>query len=418
VRPSERKGIIDGLCLDDILFVETGRDEWVPSEWLDFAGWSEFSGSGVDTRKAQTVLRQIEEDLIGLDASGAVRLSLQGSSPVLETDAKPCRSNVAGLKAVLFGYGSYPKSVIMPNLPKNISLTKVHEIDPCQIGPVDSFPFSSDSSAFPRPSEKFDVYLIAGFHHTHSPIAVHAVRNGAFAVVEKPVVTTFEQLEDLLEAMDQAPGRLFSGFHKRYSRLNKLAIEDLNVVPGEPISYHCIVHEVKLPAFHWYRWPNSRSRIVSNGCHWLDHFLFLNDFVPVRNYDVWQASNGDIFATAELSNGASFSMALTDHGSSRIGVQEHVELRAKDTTVCIGNRSHYFAENSRRVIRRCKVHKMEGHRNMYRAIWRSIATGIPGDSRESVERSCRLVLGLEEKLKLRRSESAVAMGSAGLKSRS
>ena len=51
------------------------------------------------------------------------------------------------------------------------------------------------------PDERFDVHLIAGFHHTHAPLACHALDAGAHAVVEKPLATTEAQLHDFWSAM-------------------------------------------------------------------------------------------------------------------------------------------------------------------------------------------------------------------------
>jgi hypothetical protein len=202
--------------------------------------------------------------------------------------------------------------------------------------------------------------------------------------------------------LEKHPGRFFSGFHKRFSSLNDISIRDLQTGKGDPIDYHCIVHEAKLPRLHWYRWPNSRSRLVSNGCHWTDHFLFLNDFAPVRSWHAWEAKSGDQVAIAELDNGATFSIALTDHGSSRIGVEDYVELRSGNVTVRIQNGSKYSSETSRKTLRKTKVNRTSSYAEMYREISRKIVSGQPGDTHESVRRSCRLTLDLEESLSRRR----------------
>ncbi len=75
--------------------------------------------------------------------------------------------------------------------------------------------------------------------------------------------------------------------------MNAIAREDLAAAPGQPMSCHCVVYEVPLPRRHWYRWPVSSDRLVSNGCHWVDHFLFLNGFARERSAEAWSAGNGD-----------------------------------------------------------------------------------------------------------------------------
>jgi hypothetical protein len=135
---------------------------------------------------------------------------------------------------------------------------------------------------------------------------------------------------------------------------------------------------------------------VSNGCHWVDHFLHLNDFCAVTTSAVVEATNGTLNVSIQLDNGAFFSMVLTDVGSQRIGMQNYVELRANDVTVKIANDSTYMAENRQRILRRQKHNKLASYAHMYRQIARQIATEQPGDSRRSVEVSAALVLHLED----------------------
>src|SRR6185312_16456167 len=132
----------------------------------------------------------------------------------------------------------------------------IHEIDPLQIPIREKEGVTWDTASDLRPAEKYDAYFIAGFHHSHAPLAIQALRSGACAVVEKPLAVDNAQLSDLLDAMTLSNGALYCGFHKRYQMLNQHAYHDLGLRPGEPVSYHCIVYEVPLPLRHWYRWPN------------------------------------------------------------------------------------------------------------------------------------------------------------------
>ncbi len=150
-----------------------------------------------------------------------------------------------------------------------------------------------------------------------------------------------------------------------------------------------------LPGRHWYRWPNSRTRLTSNGCHWIDQFLHMNDYCRYVQARAWQARCGDTHVSVELANGATFNMVLTDIGSRRTGVQDHVELRAGDVTVRIANDSVYQSEDSRRTIRRTAINKMTAQKRLYGTVCRKILAGEDGDSLESVERPHRLLLELE-----------------------
>jgi predicted dehydrogenase len=362
-------------------------------------GWSEYSGIELSHEVCKEILDEAEQNLNQTEIENTATF-LDISTPTQCEEFKVSlpltKKNSNKKKACLFGYGNYAKTAILPNIRDYIDIVCIHEIDPTQIAGIKNN--SIDTSPSMREDEEYDVYFIAAYHHIHAPLTVDALNQNAYAVVEKPLATTREQLDELLSARKHSSGAIFSCFNRRYSIFNNFAREDISVKPGDPISYHCIVYEVPLPELHWYRWDNSRSRLISNGCHWIDHFLFLNDFCPVAWSDVVEARNGTINVSAQLENGAFFSMVLSDIGSERVGVREYVELRANNTTVRIIDGQDYISEKSCRILRRKKVNKLSMYSDMYRQIAAQIDRGHDGDSYQSIEVSSSLVLDLEDKL--------------------
>jgi predicted dehydrogenase len=391
---------------DSIAFFDEGALA-APEALLAFAAWTPESGLPVDTAKVGGGLTEAAERLAGLlakDPTGGTRLVVEAGRETRERSGVVGEvGGAGGMNAVLFGLGNYAKVVVLPYLDSRVRLRKIHEVDPLQLGAAERWKQEIDTSGVPREDEQYEVYFVAGFHHTHTPIASHALERGAYAVVEKPIATTREQLETLKSRVSDGPSRLFACFHKRYGKFNGWALEDLGVAEGEPVTFHCIVFEVPLPGRHWYNWPRAGSRILSNGCHWIDHFMHLNRYSPVRERHVREKGNGDLEVSASLENGAEFSMTLTDVGSSRLGLRELVELRAGNVTVRITDCRHYQAEDDRKILRRASVNPMLSYREMYGSISREIALGGPGDPPESL-RSSELVIDLEEevqKLRLR-----------------
>jgi predicted dehydrogenase len=366
-----------------------------------YIGWSPFSGIDIDgqavsealksmrSRLSQVLFAKVASALLPSKSSILIRERMSGIEKVV--DSEP-------LKGVLFGLGNYAKTQILPNLHKSLRITCIHEVDPLQIGPQDRWEIALDTSPWPREEEHYDAWFIAGFHHTHAPLAVHALRQGAYAVVEKPLAVDWDQLKALEDAQKLTKqGSLFACFHKRYSRLNDWARHDLGVSPGDPVNYHCTVYEIPLPQHHWYNWPNSRSRLTSNGCHWLDHFMYLNNFAPALDSGLRRARNGDLMVFAELENGASFSMTLTEIGSERLGVRDCVELRAGNVTVRMVDSTNYEAESTSRILRRARVNPSKAYEYMYQNISHTIVTRRPGDPITSL-RSTELTLILEDEL--------------------
>jgi predicted dehydrogenase len=365
-------------------------DAW----WTRVAGWNPHAGRSVPV----DLVQQAAEFLRAVDWRDARQLETAAGEP------RECTAAAAAPwgprpRAVLFGYGNYAKTVVLPNIAGLLQVVRVHEIDPLQISRGDTS-VAWDTAPMPRADECFEAALIAGFHHTHASLAVEALRRGAYAVVEKPLATTSGDFVALIAAVRENP-RLFACFHKRYMPFNAWALRDMGLSDGDPVSYHCVVYEVPLPALHWYRWPNSRSRLVSNGCHWIDHFLFLNGYAEPVAHDAHVASDGTVNCSVELANRAFFTMVLTDRGSDRIGVQDHVQLRSDGVTVTMTNGAEYVAERSDRIIRRKRLNKMRSYHAMYQTIGDRIVRAQPGDSLRSVEISTALMLALEARVETR-----------------
>jgi predicted dehydrogenase len=363
---------------------------------IQLGGWSDLSGNALPENKDE-YLQTAAAALAAADWGKARKLAVGDAATVHQPAVRP---TAAGNRksAVLYGYGNYAKTMCLPNVSAYVDVQAVHEIDPAQMPHPLPDEFAWDSRYWPADDTNYDVYLIASYHHTHAGIAEYALRKGAYAVVEKPIVTTFDQLESLGAALQTSEAGLYSGFHKRYASYNDWVFEDLEAEPGSPISMHSIVFEMPLPRLHWYRWKNSCGRVVANGCHWIDHFLFMNSFAPVAKIDVSVAHDETINATVALENGALFTMVLTDQGSRRLGVQNNVEFRNENGTVRIINDGGYFAESHDRIKRRRDINRLETYSRMYQTIARRISEGERGDTLDSFQTSAGLILEIERRV--------------------
>jgi predicted dehydrogenase len=223
------------------------------------------------------------------------------------------------------------------------------------------------------------------------------MEQGARAVIiEKPIVTTSADLDLLCTAVEKYGTPVFAAFQKRYSRFNDYLAEDLRVRPGEPVSCFAVAYEVPLPPRHWYRWPNSGSSIISNGCHWIDHFLYLNNYSSVRQVAAEPLGEASLLVRMILENEAALSLSLTHEGSPRLGVREHCEFRANGVTATVADAKNYVSESARGVIRKARMHRFSAYRAMYRSMCAAIATDAGGDSLRSLRQSGHAVLVAEE----------------------
>jgi hypothetical protein len=362
----------------------------LPLELSDYKAWNRFSGEQLDQVLLASLLSNIAKS-ISID-----RLTFE--SPTRKHTEVLERVPILNRKptGVLFGLGNYAKTAILPNIKGNINLQRVHEIDPEQLSYLSSYKnISLDTSAVPRKGLRFDAWFIAGFHHTHSALAISALEQGACAVIEKPLVTSITQYNQLLRSIEKNKNsRFYSCFHKRYSKLNDFFYRDMVSNESCPIDMHCVVYEIPLPKYHWYNWSNSGSRLISNGCHWLDYFMFLNGYSDVVDIRKWNPRDSDMVVQVSLKNDAYLAMSLTDSGSQRLGVRDHIELRAAGNTFTMIDGTYYAAENRNRVYAKHRVNPVTSYANMYSNISKKIARREAGDDIVTLK-STKLMLDLE-----------------------
>ncbi len=359
-------------------------------------GWHPEAGIDIDSDEISSYLTKTKDLLLGLTSRKARALRLGTQGKISTRSGSGYFPEKEGKNAALFGLGNYAKTQIMPNLHEDIKIVEIHELDPTQIGAKPKYEcFITTDPNWLRES-KAEIGFVAGYHHGHAKLAKEIIEAGGVAAVEKPVVTTFEQLEELLEVERQYPGRLFSCYHMRYNPLFKQGVKDLTLWKNDAVHMSAQVYEVPLPEHHWYRWPNSQSHVVSNGCHWLDLFLFINDYSAPKRVDLQLINHKDSLSLVELENGASLCLHLTHEGSPRIGVQDYVSLRANGRTVTVINGSKYRFEDEVCLRRRKKINRMDAYKNMYETISESIINGGKGDGYKILETTNRLVLELNE----------------------
>ena len=361
-----------------------------------FSAWTSYSGIDIPKELFYNALVTLHKHI---RHRPDIKVKLSSESPVFSNEFKIKLNDKKNIiTGTIFGLGNYAKNYIIPNVSKYIKVKKIHEIDPDQFDflKTQSIQYELSTSPIPSKDDSSNVWFIAGYHHTHSLIAIEALRRGVIPVIEKPLASNmkdFERFKTFINSSSKS--NYFVCFHRRYSKFNEYLKRDF--LPHIPIDFHCIVFEIPLPKNHWYNWPNSGSRLVSNGCHWIDYFLFLNNYSNVVDKKIWNPHDTDLIVQIKLENNAIFNMSLTDKGSTRIGVRDYIELRQINTTVTIKDSEFYFCEKGNRIVRSVRINPQNAYKRMYNEISNRIFNGSNGDSIESLL-STRLTLELEEML--------------------
>jgi predicted dehydrogenase len=366
------------ICLDqDDVRRLSSNPVSIPESLLDHKGWSPYSGSKLDTEK-------IQSELLSITSLGSLPFKYpRHNVNYLTKYSKPKSYAYSKPGISLFGLGNYAKTIILPYIYGKFYLNSLHELDPTQISSTWFRRFSTISTSPYPHHEDFDsaAWFIASYHHMHACVAEEALMRGIIPIIEKPLFTTTEQLHSFKKLLHTTQAAsFFSCFQKRYQLFNSFIYDDLEVKLGQPINMNASVYEIPLPKFHWYNWPNSHSRIISNACHWIDYFLFINDYTGIHSIDRYMSSSAGELISIVLVNSAQCLISITDFGSSRLGVREHIELRTRHSHCVISDSYSYVSENRTSVIRRVSVNPLSAHKNMYRTIARRIRNKLPGDN--------------------------------------
>jgi len=394
VRPLEDRSLVDGPAGRFVSGVAPIRDLGVAAaaELTALAGWQ--PEEGVEPAIADETWDRIVKMFVSpcsawisappMPEGSEVRERVEGAPPPADRPSYH-----------VFGFGQYAKVNAIANLDLRLHLAGIHEINPAQLGPVPEVVGPAlDTSGAPRPSEQIENAVLAGYHHTHGPLAVELLDRGVrHVIIEKPLTTTAAQLDALLEAMDRNPqARVHAAFQRRHSPFNALVRRDLG---AGPVSMSATVYEVPLPARHWYRWPVVGNSVVSNGCHWIDYFLHLNDYPDVVDHRAIVLPN-QVVLTMEAASGASCAISLRHEGSPRLGVRDLISLWHGDGTVTIEDNCRYRSESGFGRSRSASSPRLRSHEDMYVEFTRRIHEDAPGDSRRSIEVSTRSMLRLAD----------------------
>lgn len=379
-----------------IALVKTSYDAPMCAMIEQLAGWSVHADWALDPELCAGCMTHVARAWRNRTGEGSGALADAGLSrsarrlPLLYGE----RASV-----VLFGWGHYARTCLMPHLTERYDIMRVHEIDPILIGtPHHMDVLRWSTSPGPDPGDELAaLWCVAGYHHHHARLATEALKSGVDVLVEKPLITCESDLDVLLDAWRASSARLWQGFHRRTWQVHEWLLKDLKIQKGTSVvHYHCVVHEVNLPVHHWYRWEASGSRLIMNGCHWLDEFMHLNGYREPVHMSAQSFQGGEvIMVQVELDHGATFSMSLSSVGSDRIGVRESTHVSCGERSACLTD-WRYVAEHATGELRQARCDEATTYARMIAAV--STAQQDPqhpGESIIEVERFWRMVCALD-----------------------
>lgn len=119
-------------------------------------------------------------------------------------------------------------------------------------------------------NEKLDAVSIATPDHLHVEPALACINNGMDVLVEKPLATTVEDSEKILDAAKKNNVRVAVDFHKRWDPAAIYTYNQLNDGDHYPIrGYMNMDDTIDIPT-KWFKWGDSSDPVSFLGVHCVD----------------------------------------------------------------------------------------------------------------------------------------------------
>ncbi len=133
---------------------------------------------------------------------------------------------------------------------------------------------TSDTAALLADPEINSVAIVTR-HNSHARFAVDALRAGKHVFVEKPLALTYEDLEEIREAVASSGKHLMVGFNRRFAPQVQTLKKLLSPIAA-PKSFVMVMNAGDIPADHWTQDPAvGGGRIIGEACHYIDLMRFL-----------------------------------------------------------------------------------------------------------------------------------------------
>ncbi|MFQ3611864.1 MAG: bi-domain-containing oxidoreductase [Fimbriimonadales bacterium] len=232
------------------------------------------------------------------------------------------------------------------------------------------------------PSEILDnpdinAILVATRHDTHARYVVRALEAGKPVFVEKPLAITTEQLKEVWETYQRTGGRVLVGYNRRFSPyVRKIAEFFKNRTT--PLSMLYRVNAGPLEQGHWMRGSEEGgSRIIGEGCHFIDTMMFLANSLPKRSYAIHLSSYepDTVQLLIEFEDGSIGTLYYVTVGDPTVP-KEYLEVHGAGRSAILRDfRELELIASGRRTLHKSSSQD-KGHRNELLAFVEAVKSGM------------------------------------------
>lgn len=255
---------------------------------------------------------------------------------------KPARKDV--IRVGVIGAGGFAKVTLLPILSslKEAKVSAVVDVDAANAMMVArsygvAHTFTDDAVLFAH--DLVDAVVIASPHAFHAAQTIRALEQGKAVFLEKPMVTSFDQLEQFKEFFSRRAGMpLCVDYNRSFSPFMQ-TIKQVLVKRETPLIVHYRMNAGYIPADHWVQTSIGAGRIIGEACHILDLFSFLTDSKPVAvSVEAIHGARDALFPTdnfmvqIRFTDGSICSLLYTALGNAKLG-KERMEIFFDNKTI-------------------------------------------------------------------------------------
>ena len=287
--------------------------------------------------------------------------------------------STVGLGAL--GAGNFASSVAFPLLRRMpgvelIGLTAAGGLSAQHAGQRFGFRYAASGEAELLQDEQINTLAIFTRHDLHAGQVAQALAAGKHVFCEKPLAIDESGLQQVIEALQEAPGVLTVGFNRRFAPMARRMKQFFDPHP-EPLVLSCRVNAGRLPDDHWLLEPQQGGRLVGEACHFIDLLTFLTGSPPVevRTQGLDRDRQGGALLQLRFADGSQGTVAYLSNGDPGIP-KERVEVFGGGRAAVLDDfRRLELAGGGRRRVIRSRWKQDKGHRELWAAFVDAIRSG-------------------------------------------
>lgn len=338
----------------DVSYEKEGNDyPYAYVRWTENRNMQAFVDL-IQTKKI--TIAPLVSETISVDNAPAAYASLQDKkklgiilSYVPQDDVKP-QQQTSFVPAVadkvrvgMVGVGGFAKVKLMPLIEriKNTAITAIVDADIANA--TNASRLYGTAKALTDEQELLDnnladVLVIASPHKYHCDQIIAALQCNKAVFAEKPMVTTFEQLDRLMNVLKISSAPFCVDYNRSFAPFIR-AIKEQVVKRSSPLIVHYRMNAGYIPKDHWIQKDIGAGRIIGEACHIFDLFCYVTDAKPVSvSVEAIRPYADNLFTTDNFSVSISFSdgslctLLYTALGHAGIG-KERMEVYCDGKTM-------------------------------------------------------------------------------------